>query len=234
MTTIEGDSSREGVESPVGNRPTTPSAVKVATQELLKYGMLDASAKPTLYATVLAHRDAVADVLEPLDLALRIDEVRGLAVLLVSPVLTTTTEGHPADQWNHPLVRRHRLRMDQSLLVAILRRHYVEHERTSHETASPTVNFDDLLFELQPFLGDRGSELEETNRLRRLLDGLKEHGLVSELEHDEVTIRPLICHLADPESLEALLAHYRRLAARQGELNDGGSGISSAERKTSR
>jgi hypothetical protein len=86
------------------------------------------------------------------------------------------------------------------------------------------VAFDDLLSELQPFLGDRGSELEESNRLRRLLDGLKDHGVVSEVVDDVVTIRPLICHLADPESLEVLLAHYRRLAAdlREEPHGDGG------------
>ena len=206
------------------DRPTTPSAVKAATQELLKYGVLDASTKPRLHAAVLAHRDEVAAILEPLDLAIRIDEVRGLVVLLVSPELTTATDDRPADEWNHPLVRRHRLRMDQSLLLAILRRHHVEHERTSSDTSSPTVAFDDLLSELQPFLGDRGSELEESNRLRRLLDGLKDHGVVSEVVDDVVTIRPLICHLADPESLEVLLAHYRRLAAdsREEPHGDGG------------
>lgn len=55
----------------------TPRALKNAVLELLKYGLLEEAHKPNLYRTALSSRDHVARVLEPLDLAMKIDEVRG-------------------------------------------------------------------------------------------------------------------------------------------------------------
>ena len=123
--------------------------------------------------------------------------------------------------WSHPLVRRQRLTLEQSLLVALLRRHYLDHERSGATATGARVGIDDLIAELQPYLGERGSESEETVRVRRLLDQLRDHGLVSAVEDDMVTIRPLICHLADVGSLQGLLAHYRHLAATSPDLADG-------------
>lgn len=228
---------------PAGAAPSaTPAQVKQATQELLRLGVLYAEAKPNLFQAVLANRALVAAILEPLDLALRIDEVRAMVILTVAPSLrgsqgdgglgsaagargagsvdddvitdgAGSRDGRGDDEWTHPLVRRQRLTLAQSLLLAILRRRYVEHEKTADGTLAARVSIDDLGPELQTYLGDEGSDSANESRLRRLLEQLREHGIVSAVDDDEqITIRPLICHLADPTSLQLLLHHYTRLA----------------------
>ncbi len=188
-------------------------ALKDAVQELLKLGTLEAATRPNLYRTLLAQPQQVGAILAPLDLSLTLDEVRGIALLTVTPDYSDADQ----DEWNHPLVRRQRLTLEQSLLVALLRRHYVAHESESGIGAGPAQrHLDDLLPELNHFLGDKGSDAQNDKRLRQLLEQLRGHGLVSEVDNDGAfTIRPLIVHLANPENLTALLATLKEHVARQ-------------------
>lgn len=55
----------------------THQRVRETVQELLKYGLLEESHKPNLYRIALAHVEEVSRILEPLDLDMGIDEVRG-------------------------------------------------------------------------------------------------------------------------------------------------------------
>jgi hypothetical protein len=103
--------------------------------------------------------------------------------------------------------------MAQSLLLAILRRRFVEHEKTGTGLTPASVTVDELVAELGIYLGDEGSDSANESRSRRLLDQLKDHGIVSAVDDDDVVmIRPLICHVADPTSLQLLLQHYRHMA----------------------
>ena len=190
----------------------TLKKIREATQELLKYGLLEEASKPNLYRVVLTHPEEVTRILEPLDLDIGIDEIRGL--LYVKVRLDETPE---QDEWSHPLVRRQRLNLEQSLLVAILRQHFVAWEQESGTGASQAqIAIDDLLPQLQIYLGDPGSESKERTRLLTLLDQLKGHGLVTSPDaHERIVIRPIIAHLADPMNLQALLAWLREQIARQ-------------------
>lgn len=194
-------------ESEVASGTYTSKQLKAAVQELLKYGMLEADKKPNIYRTTLTQREAINRIFEPLDLRLTIDDVRGLAFVVVAEPLFE----EEVDEWAHPLVRRQRLTLEQSLLVAILRQHYVVHEQEAGIGGGvATVVIDELLPQLQVYLGDTGSDLRDEKRLRTLLDALKGHGIVSDVdERDQVTIRPIITHLANPESLQNLLQHLR-------------------------
>ena len=184
----------------------TPQRVREAVQEMLKYGLLEESYKPNLYRSALANIEAVDTILEPLDLAMGVDEVRGL-------VFVTVRQGEVAEQddWSHPLVRRQRLNLEQSLLIAILRQHFIAYEQESGTGATQAlVAVDELIPQLQVYLGELGSEAKERNRVITLLDQLKGHGLVSALDaHDRVIIRPIITHLANPENLQALVVWLR-------------------------
>jgi len=104
-------------------------------------------------------------------------------------------------------VRRQRLNLEQSLLIAILRQHFIVHEQEAGVGAGEAiVTLDDLLPRLRDFLGDVGSDAHEDKRLRNLLEQLKVHGIVSEIDSsDQVVIRPIIAHLASPENLQNLL-----------------------------
>ncbi|WJQ52363.1 DUF4194 domain-containing protein [Pseudomonas aeruginosa] len=184
----------------------TPQRVREAVQEMLKYGLLEDSHKPNLYRSALTNIEVVDRILEPLDLAMGVDEVRGL-------VFVTVRQGEVAEQddWSHPLVRRQRLNLEQSLLIAILRQHFIAYEQESGTGASQAlVAVDELIPQLQVYLGELGSEAKERNRIITLLDQLKGHGLVSALDaHDRVIIRPIITHLANPENLQALVVWLR-------------------------
>ncbi|MGY4661112.1 hypothetical protein ACVWZ9_001906 [Pseudomonas chlororaphis] len=184
----------------------TPQRVREAVQEMLKYGLLEESHKPNLYRAALSSTEEVARILEPLDLVMGVDEVRGL-------VFVAVRQGEVAEQddWSHPLVRRQRLNLEQSLLIAILRQHFIAYEQESGTGASQAlVAVDELIPQLQVYLGELGSEAKERNRIITLLDQLKGHGLVSALDtHDRIIIRPIITHLANPENLQALVAWLR-------------------------
>lgn len=199
-------------ENATSSETRTLKKIREATQELLKYGLLEEASKPNLYRVVLTHPEEVTCILEPLDLDIGIDEIRGL--LYVKVRLDETPE---QDEWSHPLVRRQRLNLEQSLLVAILRQHFVAWEQESGTGASQAqIAIDDLLPQLQIYLGDPGSESKERTRLLTLLDQLKGHGLVTSPDaHERIVIRPIIAHLADPINLQALLAWLREQIARQ-------------------
>lgn len=187
----------------------TAATIKDTVQELLKLGVLEAERKPNLYQTALAQCAAIDRILEPLDLRLQLDEIRGLAFVAVA---ATFNEGD--DDWNHPLVRRQRLTLEHSLLVALLRQLYVAHEQEHGIGAGAVVvHLDDLLPQVQLYLEHTGSDAREQKRLRNLLEHLKGHGLVSDIDDkDQFTIRPLITHLANPQSLQILLQHFRLLS----------------------
>jgi len=200
----------------------TPRQIKDVALELLKYGLLEEQRKPNLYRTALAEHLALGRVLEPLDLAMRVDEIRGLAYIVVADQVFNSVEG----EWSHPLVRRQRLNLEQSLLVAILRQQFVAHEQQAGVGSTDAlVALEDLLPQLQLYLGDLGSDAQEEKRLRNLLEQLKVHGIVSEPdEHNRVAIRPIIAHLASPENLQGLLGAFRREAS--GSQQQGSSSTS--------
>lgn len=195
------------------NEPLRSSRrLRETAQELLKYGLLEESQKPNLYRIALTHEEEIDVILEPLDLAMKVDDVRGLAYVIVRQGEKTEQDGKTEqDDWSHPLVRRQRLNLEQSLLVAILRQYFVAYEQESGIGASGAlVAIEELIPQLQIYLGDLGSDAKERTRVLNLLDQLKGHGLVSAPDAQErVAIRPIIAHLANPENLQALLEWLR-------------------------
>ena len=188
-------------------------AVKTAAQELLKFGLLEAGSKEKHYQTCLREQDSINAILQPLDLQLQIDDTRGLAFLTVA----NTGELEHNDAWQHPLVRRQRMNLEQSLMVAILRQHYLQHEQEAGAgSLRAIVHLDDLLPQLNQFLGVSGSDERDEKRLRNLLEQLRGYALVSEIDdNDKITIRPLITHLNNPEHLQGLIAELRQRHAQQ-------------------
>ena len=192
----------------------TSPEVKQVTQELLKHGYIEEAAKAELFRQAIIRQHEVTAALEPLDLALRLDTHRGVAVVVVAESASDLSDDSQA--WKHPLVRRQRLTLQQSLLVAWLRQAFVMHEQESgvgHSHAKIAV--EDLMPQFLVHFPDTGSDAKNESRLLTLLDQLKAHGIVSEVDgNQEVTIRPLIAHLATPESLSALLRVMREQANR--------------------
>ena len=188
--------------------PSTHPEVKSALQELIRQGYLDEQRKPTLFKNTLLHEAALRQALEPLDLTLRLDTHRGLALL------TVVHNSDPDTEWSHPLIRRQRLNLEQSLLVALLRQAFLLHEQEAgvgQSIARMTVQ--DLLAQFLTYYPDSGSDNRNESRLNTLLDQLKAHGIVSEVDKNlEFIIRPLIVHMANSESLVQLLQTYQSTA----------------------
>ena len=192
----------------------TQRRLKDVVQNLLSLGLLEESSKRHLYKTAITYLNDLNRILEPLDFYAQADEVRGLVFLRIM----TLPEDDNDKAWSHPLVRRQRLTLEQSLLVAILRQYFVNYEQEQGIGAEGAlVAVDELIPQLQLYLGDSGSESKERARMMTLLDQLRSHGLVSAPDaHDRVTIRPIIAHWANPENLQALLHQIKTLARTQG------------------
>ena len=189
----------------------TPAALRRAVQELLKHGLLEQLAKPHLFRQITTNTARVDALLEPLDLRVQIDDLRGLA--FVGIATTYQPDGEDEDEWTHPLVRRQRLTLEQSLLLAILRREFLQREQESGLGTPVQLVVDSLLPQLEIYLGSTGSDMQERKRLMNLLENLRGHGVVSDVdEQDSFTIRPMIVHLANPENLQTLLQRLREIS----------------------
>ena len=193
--------------------PHFDSSIKATTQELIKTGLLEMHSKPNLYQTCLNHSASVNQILHPLDLRLEIDDIRGLAFLIVN----NDIDSEHNDDWQHPLIRRQRMNLEQSLMVAILRQHFIAHElEAGAGDQKAIVHLDELLPQLNQFLGASGSDERDDKRLRILLEQLKTYGLVTDIdENDKLTIRPLIAHVANPENLQNLIIALKKYVVEQ-------------------
>ena len=193
----------------------TPANLRRAVQELLKYGLLEQSTKPHLFRQITTLTSRVDTLLEPLDLCVKVDDHRGLAFIAIAA--TYLPDGEDEDEWTHPLVRRQRLTLEQSLLLAILRREFLQREQESGLGAPVQLVVDSLLPQLEIYLGNTGSDMHERKRLMNLLENLRGHGVVSEVDaQDRFTIRPMIVHLANPENLQTLLQRLREISGNSG------------------
>ncbi|PJI95428.1 uncharacterized protein DUF4194 [Acidovorax sp. 69] len=196
------------------NPSKTPPNVRQALQFLLAHGWLESAAKPKLFSLAAAQTTLIDALLEPLDLRVVVDDVRGLAFLAVVPDYSgDDTDESEQDDWTHPLMKRQRLTLEQSLLLAILRREFLQREQESGTGAAVRVTVDSLLPQLETYLGSTGSDMQERKRLGQLLENLRTHGMVTEVDsQDCITIRPMIVHLLNPENLQTLLLRLREVA----------------------
>ena len=191
--------------------PVTPQPRRRALQELLRNGLLEQASKPQLFRHIANDMAHVNRLLEPLDLQVRVDDLRGLAYVAVAPGWQAD-DAEDDDEWTHPLVRRQRLTLEQSLLLAVLRREFLQREQEGGLGVAVQLGLDGLLPQLEIYLGATGSDMQDRKRLLELLEKLRAHGVVSEVDaQDQLTIRPMIVHLANPENLQGLLAHLRGL-----------------------
>ena len=191
--------------------PATPQPLRRALQELLRSGLLEQASKPQLFRHIASDTARINRLLEPLDLQVRVDDLRGLAYVAVAPGWQAD-DAEDGDEWTHPLVRRQRLTLEQSLLLAVLRREFLQREQEGGLGVAVQLGLDGLLPQLEIYLGATGSDMQDRKRLLELLEKLRAHGVVSEVDaQDQLTIRPMIVHLANPENLQGLLANLRGL-----------------------
>lgn len=220
--------SKEELPAPVESRiaaqssSRTPPNVRQALQFLLAHGWIESATKPKLFSLIAAQTTLLDTLLEPLDLRVVVDDVRGLAFLAVVPDYAGDgTDESEQDDWTHPLMKRQRLTLEQSLLLALLRREFLQREQESGTGTAVRITVDSLLPQLETYLGATGSDMQERKRLGQLLENLRTHGMVSDVDaQDCITIRPMIVHLLNPENLQTLLLRLRAVAE-QGSAGHG-------------
>ena len=212
------------------NASKTPPNVRQALQFLLAHGWIESATKPKLFQLIAAHTTLLDALLEPLDLRVVVDDVRGLAFLAVVPGYAgDDTDESEQDDWTHPLMKRQRLTLEQSLLLALLRREFLQREQESGTGTPVRITVDSLLPQLETYLGTTGSDMQERKRLGQLLENLRTHGMVSEVDaQDCIPIRPLLEHLLNPENLQALLLRLREVAD-SGSAHSATSGATGTE-----
>ena len=211
--TKDEQSAPDGVEDTASLSQRTPQNIRKALQYLLANGWLEATTKPALFRLIAAQTLQLDQLLEPLDLRIAVDDVRGLAFLAVmADYESDDVDESEQDDWTHPLMRRQRLTLEQSLLLAILRREFLQREQESGTGATVRITVESLLPQLETYLGATGSDMQERKRLNQLLDNLRTHGMVSEVDaQDCIIIRPMIVHLLNPENLQSLLLKLREI-----------------------
>ncbi len=200
--------------------------VKQALQEILKYGHLNQAQKPVLYQALVNNVTAVNEYLSVIDFCLQVDGVRGLAFLMVyqNPEFMNDVASTP-DDWAHPLVRRQRLTLQQSLILAILRQRFMELEQQYGIGYADTfMPLDELNKQFFIYHESSGSESQDEDRVIALVRQLAEHGLVN-LVKDQLLISPLIVHLLNPENLSELLKQYQSVGESAMMEGDDESGV---------
>ncbi|THU05136.1 DUF4194 domain-containing protein [Lampropedia puyangensis] len=192
----------------------TPLDLRRAMQDLLKNGWLEEAIKPRIFKTIRNETAHINALLEPFDLEAKVDESRGLA--FISVLAGFAHEDGQDDDWSHPLVFRQRLTLEHSLMLALLRREFIQQEQHSGVGTVVRIALEDLLLQLDTFIDRSGSDMQDKKRLQTNLDALRKHGVVSEVDaQDYVTIRPMIVHVASPENLQALLQQLQSLIQQQ-------------------
>ena len=212
-----------GIAAQISSR--TPPNVRQALQFLLAHGWLESATKPKLFHLIAAQTTLLDTLLEPLDLRVVVDDVRGLAFLAVVPDYAgDDTDESEQDDWTHPLMKRQRLTLEQSLLLALLRREFLQREQESGTGTAVRITVDSLLPQLETYLGATGSDMQERKRLGQLLENLRTHGMVTDVDaQDCITIRPMIVHLLNPENLQTLLLRLREVAEQGSAAHGGGT-----------
>lgn len=180
----------------------TPRRIREVVQELFKHGFIEEAYYERLYQTALGNAELVSQIVEPFDLKIEFDEIRGLVFIRVLHEAAEVAEG-----WTHPLILHKSFNLEETLLVAVLRQYLIECEMENGVgTAIPQMTVDDVIVQLRAYLGERGADFKDKKRAMGLLKKLRSRHLISMNEHsDRFTIRPLIAHVANPESLTALL-----------------------------
>lgn len=154
--------------------------LKSVCQELLAKGYLYQKAKPKHYALAKARQAEINSRISITSFGLRFDDVRGIAFLDHTPAFSK----EESDEWNHPLVRKHRLNPEQTLLLAILRQKFLAYEEEyGPGQGACEVLISELRVEVSLYLGEKGSDLMDEKRLRGLLDSLKSLGIIEEAEN---------------------------------------------------
>lgn len=182
-----------------------------ALQRLISSGVIYESRHSELYQALLANKSQIRSTLRELGLRMTVDDSFGLIILRL-PVSDDIEE----DEGAHPLVRRRRLTLLDSLVALVLRDHYMTRENVGDRTV--VIDVEQLEDALRAFLPIFGSETILRKRITGAIKRFKDYNILASLpgSDNEFEVTPVIRIVVNADMLQGLRAEFEALARRYG------------------
>ena len=200
-----------GREGPQDLEPTagrlSPEARR-AVIELLRQGVVFADTRRLVFNAIRTHHAVIADHLADMQLRVLIDEPAGLALLLSARPNGIDED----DDETASLISRRTLAVYDTLLLIVLRKHFLDRETAGDVRIRIDVAQIEAL--MMPFLPLSGSTRSDRKKLNGAIEGMKKRKILNAVrgEDERIEISPVIRYVVNVEYLEHLLGEYRRLA----------------------
>ncbi len=214
-------------ENQVSTAGRLPAEARRALVELLRQGVVAAESRRLVFDALCAHRTLIADHLADMYLRVLIDESAGLALLLNAQ----SGGDDDAEEDAAALISRRTLTVYDTLLLIVLRKHFLDRETAGDVRIRIDVAQIEAL--LMPFLPLTGSTSSDRKKLNGAVEGMKRRKVLNAVrgEDERVEISPVIRYVVNAEYLEHLLQEYRSLTeqARAGIETPDRNGAGTAE-----
>ncbi len=197
--------------STVSGKGRLSPELRRALVELMRSGVVLASAKPQIYELLCHHHTLIEDHLADMYLRLLIDPPAGVALLLQQQDQADLED----EEERSALISCRTLSLYDTLLLLVLRKHYQARQSVGEQQV--IIDIDRIESQLAPFLPLTNSSRSDRRKLSGSITKMKERKLLSPVRGDDerLEITPVIRYVVSAEFLERMLAEYQSLV---GEL----------------
>lgn len=186
-----------------------------AVVELMRQGVVMADSRRFVFDALCRYQEDIRNHLADMYLRMQIDEPAGLALLLQGEPEAESDADESAEE-SPALISRRLLTLFDTLLLLVLRRHYLDRETAGDSRI--TIELDQIAERLIPFLPLTASQSQDRKRLNGSIEQMKKRRILAAVrgEPDRFEITPVIRYVVSAEMLEQLLVEYRRMADEAG------------------
>jgi hypothetical protein len=208
MDDMSEQNGREGPQDLVPTAGRLSPEARRAVIELLRQGVVFADTRRLVFDAIRTHRAVIADHLADMHLRVLIDEPAGLALLLSARPNGIDED----DDETASLISRRTLTVYDTLLLIVLRKHFLDRETAGDVRIRIDVAQIEAL--MMPFLPLSGSTRSDRKKLNGAIEGMKKRKILNAVrgQDERIEISPVIRYVVNVEYLEHLLREYRRLA----------------------
>ena len=187
--------------------------VRRALVELMRSGVVLASAKPVVYELLCRHQPMIENHLADMYLRMLIDQSAGVVLLLQQQEQQAIED----EEESSALISRRTLSLYDTLLLLVLRKHYQERQTAGEQQV--IIDVERIEARLTPFLPLTNSSRSDRRKLSGAMTKMKERKLLSPVRGDDgrFEITPVIRYVVNAEFLEQMLAEYQALV---GQVDD--------------
>ncbi len=206
QTSSENDAEEITTDNKLGRGRLPPDARR-ALVELLRSGVVLASAKPLVYELLCRYQPLMEDHLADMYLRMLIDQPAGVVLLLQQQDQEEIGE----EEESSALISRRTLSLYDTLLLLVLRKHYQERQTAGEQQV--IIDVERIEAQLTPFLPLTTSSRRDRRKLSGAIIKMKERKLLASVRGDDerFEITPVIRYVVNAEFLEQMLAEYQGL-----------------------